>query len=377
MAATAEDSKVEAQTDPTPDSSKMSSCKPSLPFKDQAQSPLLQLPAEIRLMILREVLLSPAPLSERASYEKPCKQWCQPKKEIQPRKKSKRTSLPRKAKEKQKAIVETSDGESEDEAKEVKTKLVAGYNLAPAILRTCQALLIEGWPVLYEGNILKLVYTDHPISFYKRRETPYLSMWAYRNDALLCLRYSYGKAQMRLDEGARDFLLRFKSLLLDCTVHTDKRDKRAGKHFRSGLEILGPIVAGKSIRVMLPPTGRSLFSNEVYLKAFQLLRCKAFAMTGAAYHKIDEVTNTVLSDTEVLNLANASKMLRPVKSHFKYRASPSLREWAEGKISELYAAVLDFDSAKFEEIRAELVAEYDEEQARIKQELYADDTWKN
>lgn len=93
--------------------------------KIQQGSRLIQLPAEIKLMILRLLLVHDGPLRARNWYgEKP-----HPK-------------VPKEARQFARRLREADE------------EVAVSYNLSPEILATCQTLYHEGYPLLYKNNTL-------------------------------------------------------------------------------------------------------------------------------------------------------------------------------------------------------------------------------
>lgn len=109
-------------------SSALTQVIPSLPCGSQSLSRLLQLPAELRLMVLRDLLVQSTPIDMRESYDHPY---------IVHNKGRERDARGRFVKQTWKAIV-------------------SGYRLTPSIISTCQHLFHEALPVLYLENNLRI-----------------------------------------------------------------------------------------------------------------------------------------------------------------------------------------------------------------------------
>ncbi|KAK5070462.1 hypothetical protein LTR64_000133 [Lithohypha guttulata] len=97
---------------------------PTLPTHSQDQSRFMQLPAEVRLNILRMGLVSSEGLDVRKQYLIP--------------------SMP------------GPNANAKDGLPQRRTKIVEGYGLVPALLVLCQYLFKEAYPVLYHENTLVL-----------------------------------------------------------------------------------------------------------------------------------------------------------------------------------------------------------------------------
>lgn len=108
---------------------------------NQQQSSLMQLPAEIRVMILRSVLVADEPLTTKSTYPDPA---------FQP---------PRSKRDNRGRFVAQ------------KARNVQGYRLYPHVLGACQNLLREAFDLLYKQNTLVLRYT--PPSWDPSTYSPY------------------------------------------------------------------------------------------------------------------------------------------------------------------------------------------------------------
>lgn len=127
---------------------KLTDVKPSLPLANQSTSWFILLPAEIRLMVLRELLLCSEPIAERKNYTAALSR--------SPIERSTRQPLPRAAK---------NDQRPGSKPKEPECKTYVGYKIAPAILQACQNTLYEGLPILYGENTIQVQLVVDGYSF--------------------------------------------------------------------------------------------------------------------------------------------------------------------------------------------------------------------
>lgn len=124
---------------------------PSKPLAHQSRSPLLRLPAEIRLHILRELLVSKNPIKANVVIAKhenhPEYQELQIGTILQNHKRN-RYGAPG-----------AEDGEVDEKGRELKKR--NNYRIHTDVLLTCQLILKEGWELMYAENILTIHIARH------------------------------------------------------------------------------------------------------------------------------------------------------------------------------------------------------------------------
>lgn len=331
----------------------MYSFKALLPMERQEQSPFMNLPGEIRLMILREVLSRRVPLFGRETYIMPDRKQ-QSKTSVKTKKEATRKSLPRSAKPARTSppqpIVETY------------YKPVQGYGLSPAVLAACQSLLHQGWPILYGENTLTLDFQPHDIK-------PHIYVSAIFNTLVARVR-----DRLRLVSDTRRFASKFKHFELKLVLH----NQHSSQLLRDLLRVMQPVLSLPSVHLSasfasVPDVG----FHPHNAKALQLLRCKSLTIDRISQALSDEVCKVVTGKSKILDLSQAEKKLKPIRKFLMSNSSPLARTLARVQFGLLYDAVNDFDVNKFEQIRADILALYDGVMADVKDRLFENDTWKH
>lgn len=193
-------------------------------MEGQDQSPLMAMPTEIRLVILREVLSRKAPLFGRQAYMVPRRKQ-QRKTEVESKKEATRKYLPRAAKAERESTPQPVEEDCHT--------FVEGYGLSPAVLRACQSLLREGWPILYSKNTLAIVFQS-----LEGFSDPVPGCYICACSSLMACS---GGEQLRLDECTVQFASRFNrfELRLDEGLETQT--------LRAGLRLLKPLLSLPSV----------------------------------------------------------------------------------------------------------------------------------
>ncbi|KAK5102543.1 hypothetical protein LTR70_000401 [Exophiala xenobiotica] len=331
----------------------MSRCKPSLAMEGQEQSSFMTLPAEIRLMILREVLSRKVPLFGRETYMMPDRKQ-QSTTTVKAKKEATRKPLPRSAKPERRnppqPIVENY------------YKPVRGYGLSPAVLAACQSLLHQGWPILYGENTLTIDFRPHEIK-------PHIYVSAIFNTLVARVR-----DRLRLVSDTRRFASKFKHFELKLVAH----NLHSTQLLRDFLRVMQPVLSLPSVHLSasfasVPNVGFHPHNP----KALQLLRCKSLTIDGISQGLSDEVCKVVTGKSKILDLSQAEKKLKPVQKFLTSNSSPLARTLARVQFALLHDSVYDFDVNEFEQIRAGILALYEEVMADMKNRLFENDTWKH
>lgn len=269
------------------------------PRASQQQSRLMQLPTELRLMILRELLTIDYPIAERDQYAKPWRQapW-------EPRRRRKNGRY----------------------LKTTKTTRVVGFNLTPAILRTCQELLVNGWPILYRENTLQIDFTlGNYTGFYLtnrlicQSEIPGCRRCVIvttLGDEAMEWRICRPSVRWFYDPNVERVALRFSKVRF--TIRADISDEA-----RYSLRTLvrrwagDPRAPRKSFEVQMvePP----MFLGDAHrdiLHSFRLMRAQAFEFLPGFPHPLHhihpDVEREVLSRLPIMDLQAVSNAMEPV-----------------------------------------------------------------
>ncbi|KAK5941494.1 hypothetical protein PMZ80_006773 [Knufia obscura] len=336
---------------------------PSLPHKSQACSPLMQLPAEIRLMILRELLVSETTFNKRSTYDKPIPLVLPKKPVAQPTKqpsktKAVRVSLPRKAKK-----VAASPGKKEKVTTPTRQTKVRGYNLYPAVLSTCQQLLFEAWPLLYGNNTLGIYMTptwNHGYAYTcPCAERAHMSIYAQSSHPLSTI---YDSFQLRHTDVA--FASRFDHYQVEAAIRSDDFTYRSARMMVAALRDL---LKGKSLQVVIS-NAEKLLNNSIqgFINAFQLVRCKKITMAGIGEITSKRICAVIMSNEAIVDLDEPMSKLR----NFCALVSYDSRRIAgiDKDLLEAEKAVKNFDPVNFAAMRTKITKAVEKDFAQRMQE---------
>lgn len=335
---------------------------PHLSVASQAQSPLMQLPAEIRLLILRELLLSSKPLAERQTYTK------------------QGLRLPSGA--------PTRDVEGQFLEKSV--MMASGHRLTPAILVACQLLLSEGWPVLYEENTLAIQLFSG-----SRPRTEDHAWYNYNRVSIDALggigTFEGGILWTRSASPARALISRFKNLhiSLNAKYATSVKSLFGYEHFANAVRTIAPLLTASCVELAVIDQSSRLSSSQLrrQLKVFQILRCKHFKINGTSLVKcaLDDIDNaktvqtiesTITSDRPVVLLYKVVRKLWETvqlldEFYMTVNDYPG-RGWLSDFEDKIDNAVMDYDSETLFQLRGELFSRLRDGVTRLEHEACID-----
>lgn len=265
-------------------SSALTQVTPSLPYNPQSSSRLLQLPAELRLMVLRNVLVRHDSIYARESYDHP--------------------------------YLAHNKGRERDAkgrfVKQARQATVSGYRLTPSIIRTCQRLFHEALHVLYHENNLRI-----DIQMYWN-QTAIDSGLRQPNDAqILFSMLDSGKLLQFIgphtvvNETLEQFALRFRRFVI---VVRDNATPQHLLRLRILLKLLQPVFTSSSIEVTICNSYCSVSStfqpilesgrHLQLMKSFTLLRCSKFQFTRLSDPAAVAVRDTIMGSTPTVNLSD-------------------------------------------------------------------------
>lgn len=246
--------------------SKLTEVVPSRACRSQRSSPFVRLPGEIKLIILRHLLVRDKPISTRTDYEIL----------VEGAKRDERGRFVKRTTQKQQ---------------------VQGYNLSPAILRTCQRLFADGLPILYGDNTLEVCVgtaaTAHT-SWSSSLRTLELAPKGQFNKQGITARMSIFENQHILQCGRRNDWT-FDNVMIDTAQRFSKYLIKANYNpdilhvaqLRSLLRRGASIFAGSNAKLVInwnspyfpEPLPYNLAPHQLRtIKAFTLLRCKSFQL---------------------------------------------------------------------------------------------------
>lgn len=321
----------------------MADVKPSCIASDHSQSHIIQLPDEVKIMMLRLLLLHSGILGTRArhasaSYSKDLED-----------EKLKRQGTRRQSEE-----------------------IVASYDLSPAILATCQNLYRLGWPILYGSNTLGLQVW-----------VPYTSCISVYAVPEMMMEGNDPSGRMSGPKGSFSKLLaKFQNIHLD--VQTNRGDPTS---LRDLIIVMAASLSSKNLRVKFfdedfdKDFDDDLESAELndHVGFLALLRCKTFTILGceASESMLSRVTKTVVSNRPVLDLWKLKNNLRQYSRamcscvyEIPGVTECSCQEWW---YSELDGAAFKLDAIEFYRLRAEALVKIDEMHRSLRTTVFKDD----
>lgn len=243
-----------------------------LPAANQNQSSFMRLPAEIRLIILRELLVAREPIDKRTRTG----EQAGPNGKY----KDKRGRFTRKYE-----------------------NFYFSYGLCPTILSTCQSLLSEGWSLMYHENILVLNMHagwtgEHESRIFMHGCTGCVASGALQDKLASSLDFTVSQARSSWPLSQTYFLDRFQQFLINLAPN-------AGTFLGPPIRGLAQIMQRKSMEVRTSFTqGTPDAYKRWQLKSFQLMRCKKFALVPMAGFEdvVQETKKIVESNDKVVEL---------------------------------------------------------------------------
>lgn len=269
---------------------------PSLTRASQSASLLIQLPAELRLQVLRYLLVAETPIKYRQQYRN--------------------SSLGRTQKRKRDARGRFVPQDSPAEGTPSK-RMVRGYRISPSVIRTCQHIFAEALPILYNENTLHITIvaflhgpsalTPSPIDangqFYKDNVTA--AAYGLGNEHILILRSG---DEWSCNEDLANLARQFRNFLL--SVNSEEFTRQLAQTRRI-LRFIAPIVFASNVKSTITPGHRPLPpplnivpATEItrLIKAFTLLRCANFHLAGIFGPVAASVQDVINGSTPILDL---------------------------------------------------------------------------
>lgn len=319
------------------------------------------LPTEIRLIILRELLVVEQPLAKRRTYEPPRAKWYY--------------------------TTAWNCAEEQDFVENLQFLLgetvVSGYGLTPAVLGVCQELLYQGWPLLYGENTLEvdMFPGDCPTTV---AGTGISAMYRIGN-ALVCGERAVDgsnvvstgpRGGLQLHENAMKLLFKFKKLEVRLNVgHTHYIGCRYWP-FRDLLTHIAPALVGCSVAFMfLNSEMLQLAMLQRWIDALQILRCDQFQLHGVRDDALNKshrrrVIEVVTSQDEIVDLSLPLRNLNSLVHRFESPPIAALySSWALPTLQNLTNAAMRFDVEEFNNLRSECIATLDRAYLSIKQDI--------
>ena len=316
---------------------------------NQGYSPLMRLPAEIRVAILHELLVSDGILVHRKPYDDPG--FVPPERGQRVRNAKGRFQRARKS-----------------------PKVVQGYRLNPTILRVCQDLLREGWPILYNKNVLAIhIHAGETVraDCSAPDNTCKCGVYAYVLEAQGLL----GKSATSVaNSDTAMFFSRFGTFRLDLYVADSDRRYRFLRH---AVQNMAQILAHKKIQVsmtrMYHVTPDSTWVKS-YINVFQLLRCKAFTFLepnafktiSANVEQIATSGQPVVDLAAEMHLQSLTSVREALKTWYSKTYNQGGLSWLGNHEQHMRNCATDFDVKEFSSAKQKLLEVFETESNRLK-----------
>lgn len=336
---------------------------PYLPPASQSSSLLIQLPIELRLMVLRYLLISETQIGYRRHYENPI--------------------LGRnKARERKR----NGDSKGQFVEREPEPKrTMEGYHVTPSVIRTCQHIFAEALPILYNKNFLciKIVANAYrsPMSYYEypldvdgrfHRADVRAAVSVFGNERILSPIMLGGRSH---NEDLASLARQFRNFTISIDINADVRQLA---EVRQVFRIIAPIFYASNVKTIICETKGSLLPPQstisttqtvALMKAFTLLRCASFhfsANTDPIAKSVQDVItgSTPILDLEIL-LPNAGRMLKTML--FTFENVPTKLSAVHTLVNRLAEAVGDFNVVSFLQARLEILQIWQSHLARKEQ----------
>lgn len=314
----------------------------------------MQLPVEIRVMILRSVLVHDGPLRARNWYGE-----------------KKHPKVPPKKRRYMRSV------------RERKEEVAESYELSPEILATCQTLFNEGYPLLYSSNTLGLQICEGDIDFVGSfQEMPRHCGCGTVNCQGGMFMYAIPYVCTRMDDPhaatISTILKKFDKVHID--INNEAMDFAPDEDgfydvpvVRQVLLKLADRLQNKAVQVKFINPNRASHAKRVeeQLAELMLLRCKEFKIlnTDLPEAEASTVAAVVTSDRPIFNLY---EMLQNFKDYCRAICCAcdcvSDHYWEceyDEDIWELTMAVRRLDTPEFLEVRAKILETIDGRTKRV------------
>lgn len=316
---------------------------------NQSPSPLMRLPAEIRVAILYELLVSDDTLAHRKPYGDPGFVPPEPGKKLR-------------------------DAKGRFQRAHTVPESVQGYRLTPAILRVCQDLLREGWPILYNKNILAIhIHAGETVraDCSAPDNTCRCGVYAYVLEAQGLL----GKSATSIaNSDTAMFFSRFGTFRLDLYVADSDRRYRFLRH---AVQNMAQILAHKKVQVSMTRiyhvTPDSTWVKS-YINVFQLLRCKAFTFlepnvfktVSANVEQIATSGQPVVDLAAEMHLQSLTSVREALKTWYSKTYNQGGLSWLSNHEQHMRNCATDFDVKEFSRAKQKLLEVFETESNRLK-----------
>lgn len=265
---------------------------PSLPRASQSSSPLIQLPPELRLMVLRYLLLKNVPISSRRS-----------------RKRYHTVDSVQKEPTEQSCSIEQNQ-----------SSLVSGNRLTPSIMCTCQQLCMEAVPILYGESVLRInIDTDQTkarVTYRSTRANPHINTGIVAKVTILkhehvVLRPGYRGWDQ--NERLKEFATRFRNFLVMVDTNLDQSSIN---RLRYVVHLMAPIFQTHKVEITFnvhdstsaPISTIHMNDQDRLAKPFLLLRCSSFYFTNLIAPGVLAIRNVITSSQPVIELEQFSRV---------------------------------------------------------------------
>lgn len=295
---------------------------------DQSGSSLLQLPDELRLLILRELLFSEEPLLHELKYPRSAR--------YDGTKKPKR---------------------SRNSTGQFLTAEVRGYHLYPAVLATCQTLWYEGSPIFYKENVIVVRIYHAGNSKLRIDFRPF--------KICILLDTAHGDTiEPAFLVCARKFA-KFRLNIFDYVIHSHL------PAVAKALVVLAPLLQDKEVQFKVDTFHRNAnISEQVVenLKSLRALRCSKFFILAnrSSRHlpELSDIVKTVTSNEPAINLLPSLESVEQLRE-FLFAGNAMIRgqlsthpDTIQRKFNLLRRAACTLESETYNRVRRDLLELY-------------------
>jgi len=314
----------------------------------------MRLPVELRLIVLRDLLVNAQPLLYRRLYET------------------------RKFDEMAQGPEATSDSPAIEEGSltSPKAHIDSGYDLNPVVLYVCQQLYAEGRPVLYVENTIGLrvnasAETSRIVPQGQAMSLPPRSMSLLAYDA-----FRYIKGMKLLHEQATELASRFRNFHIALYI---SRDKTPTRFPRRALQCLAPAMTGSTVGVHVYAMDSADDTTTMcFLRAFKLIRCKTLSLVGVPDSLASQAQRVIATATGDSPVVDLGKRLDQIWDHqsLDYIMRSGYRGpwfgytgWAARRLGALETAAKESNTEAFHKTISQMGPELRKASQRIRERL--------
>lgn len=324
---------------------------PRLLAADQQDSLLFALPAELRTIILKELLVNAHTIATREAYLKP----------------------PAPSYVQKRFLGQGLMGRTLDKhcfSRDPYTT-VSGHHLYPEVLACCQQLFTEGLSILYNQNYLAIrILKIKKSGVVRPCACGSSSCWGCIS--IPCLGKKVFDLDWKLLQEPCEFMRRFERFQIEFDIDSLEPESTG---VIATFTKLTPYFTNANVRVKFIGLSARASEDEklTQLKILQPMRCKCVTILGLSGKKVTKIERTAASDTPAFKfhiaLHGLKGMIRMLRVRFERRPDPVSTAWINERRKTLSRAVADFDEETFKTARDEVLKRFDEEYMLLRLEV--------